>query len=298
MDKKKLFRSPYKSSTLPFVWFFRTSFIISFTRMLIPASEFIDAILIPNRLISAGYSTSEATSIYGIIIGMATTIAYTPTLVTGALSHTITMRIASYWQQGNFDKFHSLSRLSLKIGWLWGLFSATFLFVYAKELSLFIFNTEDAFLSIKYLAAIPLIVGFREISTSILWSKDVRKTPFIGLIVGISCSIVLQYFLIGIPKLGYIGAAAGILSMEIISMIWNFKALNISKYKLKKTFPFIFLDTAVIFFIMLLSYYFIYSFQETLIDTTRFIITGCLYFLISGFYMYIRLAPALKINKN
>ncbi|MGF7046445.1 stage V sporulation protein B [Paenibacillus sp. DS2015] len=298
MDKKKLLRSPYKSSTLPFVWFFRTSFIISITRMLIPASEFIDAILIPNRLISAGYSTSEATSIYGIIIGMATIIVYTPTLVTGALSHTTTMRIASHWQQGNFDNFHRLSRLSLKIGWLWGLFSSTFLFVYATELSLFIFNTEDAYLTIKYLSAIPLVVGFREISTSILWSKDAREIPFIGLIVGISCSITLQYFLIGIPGLGYIGAAVGILSMEIISVIWNLKALNISKYELKQVFSYIFLDTAAIFFIMFLSYFFIHSFQEDLIDITRFILSGCLYFMISGLYMYIRLVADLKINKN
>mgnify|MGYP001369138680 CR=1 FL=1 len=299
IDKKKLVHSPNESPTLPFVWFLRTSVMISFTRLLIPASEFIDAILIPSRLISAGYTSSEAVSMFGIISGMATVIAYTPTLVTGALSHTTTIRIAAYWQKGNHDEFHRLSRLSFTIGWLWGLISGTFLFVYAKEISLFIFNTEEAYLSIKYLALIPLIVGLREISTSILWSQDVKKIPFLGLAIGICCSILIQYFLIGIHGLGYIGAAAGILSMEVISSVWNLRALNIGKKVVFiKMFPSIIQDIVVICGIMSLIYVFIHSFQGVLLDITRFLMSGCLFFLMSGLYMYLRCVTIPEIHKD
>ncbi|KTD83467.1 hypothetical protein UQ64_02195 [Paenibacillus etheri] len=48
----------------------------------------------------------------------------------------------------------------------------------------------------------------------LLWSQDIKKVPFLGLSAGICSSILVQYFLIGIPGLGYIGAAAGIMSME------------------------------------------------------------------------------------
>lgn len=288
IDKKQQLRFPFDSPILPFVWFFKTSFIITLTRLLIPTSDFIDAILIPNRLVSAGYSASEATSMFGIITGMATIIAYAPTLITGALSHTMTMRIATYWQQGSHDKFQRLSRNSLKFGWLWGLLSATFLFVYSKELSVFIFITEDAYLSIKYMAAIPLIVGFREISTSILWSQDIKKVPFLGLSAGICSSILIQYFLIGIPGLGYIGAAAGIMSMEIISSAWNIRALDIKKDEFIKIIPLVLMDIVAIFSTMGLVHQFTRSFQGALPDITKFLTGACLFFLISGLYIFFR----------
>jgi len=298
LDKKKLVHSPYESSTLPFVWFLRISVMISFTRLLIPVSEFIDSILIPSRLISAGYTSSEAISMFGIISGMAAVIAYTPTLVTGALSHTTTIRLAAHWQKGNHNEFHHLSRLSFKIGWLWGLTSGTFMFVYAKEFSLFIFNIEDAYLSIKYMSLIPLIVGFREMSTSILWSQDVKKIPFWGLCVGICSSIIVQYFLIGIHGLGYIGAAIGILSMEIIASAWNGRALNIGKGEFIRMLPSIILDTVAICGTMSLIYLFVNSFQDTLLDITRFLMSGCLFGLMSGLYIYLRCVAFPKIHKN
>ncbi|MGV2687166.1 hypothetical protein GNF82_23230, partial [Clostridium perfringens] len=97
------------------------------------------AIIIPNRLQTAGYSSAEATAIFGVLTGMAALVAYMPTLVTAALSHTLTMRMVADWQARNYERFHLRTRIALKVSWIWGWISSLFLYVYNKEISLILF---------------------------------------------------------------------------------------------------------------------------------------------------------------
>ncbi|WP_198023012.1 oligosaccharide flippase family protein, partial [Paenibacillus zanthoxyli] len=90
-QKYTLFRTDLK-------WFFHSSFIISLTRLLTPLSDVLDAIIIPGRLQVAGYSTAQATSMFGVLTGMAVLIVYMPSIATAALSHTLTMKLVTDWR--------------------------------------------------------------------------------------------------------------------------------------------------------------------------------------------------------
>ncbi|MFW5434843.1 oligosaccharide flippase family protein [Paenibacillus apiarius] len=204
----------------------RTSLAIGFTRMLVPASDFIDSMLIPRRLQAAGYSVSESIAMYGVITGMAVVVAYVPTIVTAALSHTVTMNIAADFQQGRMGEYRRSIENVLNLGWTWGILSGMFLFLYANDLSNLIFGTPAAADPIRYLSAIPLIVGLRELTTSILWAQERKNSPLMGLIGGIGLSTVLLYFLLAIPGFGYKAAAIGTLSLETVAVLWNLKALR------------------------------------------------------------------------
>ncbi|WP_055108831.1 oligosaccharide flippase family protein [Paenibacillus ihumii] len=288
-DQRKNPIAPVAVSQLPFAWLLKASFVISLTRLLIPASDFIDAILIPGRLMAAGYDTSRATAMYGVITGMAAIMAYTPTLVTQALSHTVTMRLASCWQRKLWSEFRRLLALSLEVSWLWGLTAAIYIYVYARELSVFIFNTPEAAEPIQYLAALPVIVGFRELSTSVLWSQDIKKVSFYGLLTGIICSIVIQYVLIGIPGWGYIGATLGIIAMEIVASLWNLYALKIRLARIMKLLPSLALDAVILLASMLLV---IIVSGHSGADSSRslfgFLLETALFFSAAGVFLYIR----------
>lgn len=280
-------------SSFPIRWLIRTSIMISITRLLVPASEFIDAILIPNRLITSGYNPTEATSIFGIITGMAFTVVYTPTLITGALSHTLTMRFAAHWNQKEEQKFHELLRTAMKLSWLWGLTSASFLFIYAEELSFYIFHTDKASELIRYLSAIPIIVGLREVTTSILWAQDVKKVPFLGLATGICISMIIQYFVIAIPGYAFVGAAAGLLSMEIVSL-----ALNITVFKrnlnLIKALPYALLDVLAIGgCITVLAQ----IKPDSTISLPEFLMSSIFFFALTGIYMIFRCGDVYSAGK-
>ncbi|KZS47142.1 hypothetical protein AWU65_15015 [Paenibacillus glucanolyticus] len=80
-----------------------TAISILATRLIVPTSDFLDAILIPNRLQAAGMSASDAISVYGIITGMATTIVYMPSFVTFALIYTLSTKFTTDWQAAKID---------------------------------------------------------------------------------------------------------------------------------------------------------------------------------------------------
>ncbi|MDF9842631.1 MULTISPECIES: oligosaccharide flippase family protein [unclassified Paenibacillus] len=208
------------------MWFIRTALAISATRLFIPLSEFLDSLIVPSRLIAAGHNPSEATAIYGVVYGMAVIIVYAPTLVTGAISHTYSVQLASAWQADDHARFKTLSRNSLCAAWLWGGLCSFFCYVFADELSLYIFHSEAAAQVIRYLSPIPIIVGIRELTTSILWARDIRKPPFLGLLSGLLCSITVQYIFLAVPGLEYIGAAIAVLVLETAACIINVWAIT------------------------------------------------------------------------
>jgi stage V sporulation protein B len=201
--------------------FLNTSLAITGTRILIPISDFLDALIVPQRLQDAGFNLSGAVSLYGELTGMAVLVAYIPTIMTAALTHTMTARITMDWQKKSLDRFYSRCKTMLVVGWLWGIGSGLFLFLYADELSLLMFGTDSIAKAIRFLSIAPLIGGIREVSMSILWVIGRRKEPLIGLIIGIATSILLNYYLVAIPGMSYIGMVIGLLSIDSMAALYN-----------------------------------------------------------------------------
>ncbi|WP_339278219.1 oligosaccharide flippase family protein [Paenibacillus sp. FSL W8-0426] len=216
--------SPFSPSGTDKKWFLQSSFAICLTRLLIPFSDMIDAIIIPARLQSAGYSVNQATALFGLLTGMALLVAYMPTIVTAAISHTMTMKLSASWEKQQENLFQAYSFKAIRYAWNWGLVSSLFFWIYSRELSLLLFNSTDAAQLIQWLSPIPLIVGLREITTSILWAQDRRKITFISTAVSIAFAVCCHYILI--PYLHLNGAVVGILLMELIVLSANVFALR------------------------------------------------------------------------
>ncbi|MCI1694889.1 polysaccharide biosynthesis protein [Aneurinibacillus aneurinilyticus] len=206
--------------------YMKMSIAILATRLIVPLSEFLDAVIIPHRLQDAGFSASQAISIFGEISGMATTVVYLPTLITAALSHTLAAKIAEDWKRGKQESVFRRIRLAVQLTWMWGIGSGLFLFFYGKTLGMLLFDDPSVGEAIRYFALIPLLTGIREVTTTILWAQDRKKEPMIGLVAGTVCSIVLSYVLVGIPGFGYEGAIISIVSLEVVAMLWNFRIVK------------------------------------------------------------------------
>ncbi|MDQ0492832.1 oligosaccharide flippase family protein [Paenibacillus brasilensis] len=234
---------PSTRTDLPLV--VHASFAIALTRLLNPVSDFMDAIIIPQRLQVAGVSSKEAAEMFGIVTGIALVVAYMPTLITGSLTHTLTMKITADWQNKDYSLFYKKNQAALQIAWVWGLASGFFIFEYASEISLFVFGIQNAEIPIKSLAMLPLLVGLREITTSILWAQNRKKTPFIGLGTGVLVNFMILYSLVAIPGLGYAGMSLGIIMLELIATAWNFKALELFQRTNSRTAVMLLVDILV-----------------------------------------------------
>jgi stage V sporulation protein B len=214
-----------KISFFTFIWLIRASSLITASRLIIPFSDFIDALIIPHRLQHAGHTMESSIAIYGIFTGMAASIVYVPTLITAAVSHIYAAKIAADWKKALYYRFHIRAVFILQRGWIWGIGCSLFLFYNYAELSNAFFGNEIASQGIFYLALAPLIAGMREISTTILWAADMKREPMLGLILGIILASAAGYFLVGQSKFSFIGIAVELLALECIAVLWNLRIL-------------------------------------------------------------------------
>ena len=206
-------------------WFVKSSLAISATRVVLTASELIDAVLIPNRLQAGGLSPSQSTALYGVVYGMAAIVAYAPTLISAALSHTVSVHIAEEWQAGRHSNVQVLTTKVLRVCFLWGTASSLFLFFYSNELSALLFHTNEAAVAMRLLSPIPLLVGLREMSTSIRWIQDDKKRPLVSTALGLAFSLLIQVTLVPVPGFGYTGACLSILALEVTACLGNLLGL-------------------------------------------------------------------------
>jgi stage V sporulation protein B len=58
----------------------------SFGAVVLPLVQMLDAIIVPGRLMAIGYSTAEATALYGQLSGMAAVLISLPTIFTISIS--------------------------------------------------------------------------------------------------------------------------------------------------------------------------------------------------------------------
>ncbi|MGG1660079.1 oligosaccharide flippase family protein [Brevibacillus sp. NRS-1366] len=200
------------------------------TRIILPVTDFIDSLLVPNRLVFAGYSVQEATRIYGEFFGMAATVVFVPTLITSSLSHIIMPRLTIAWETYNTAEFMNKIKVTFNTALLWGLCSALLLAVYSNLISTLVIGNESLASTIRALSLIPFLTGLRECSTTVLWTMDVKKKPLIGLILATIISSIINFILIGIPGYSFVGIALGILSFEIISLLYNLLILMQALY--------------------------------------------------------------------
>ncbi|MEJ8544635.1 oligosaccharide flippase family protein [Brevibacillus borstelensis] len=224
--------------------FFMSSLAIMGTRIILPAAEFIESLLVPNRLVHAGFSVQEATKIYGEFFGMAVSIVFVPTFIIGSLCHIILPRLTIAWDTLDTAGFMNKVKIAFLAALLWGGAASFFLATYSETISVLIVGDGSLAVSIQYLSLASLLASMRDLSTTILWTMDEKKKPLIGLILATIVSSILNFYLIGISGFSIAGVAIGILSFELTSLTFNILSLK-PMVRLGKFVRFIFKETFI-----------------------------------------------------
>ncbi|MGD8190603.1 oligosaccharide flippase family protein [Brevibacillus ginsengisoli] len=277
--------------------FLKMSIAILGVRLFGPITDFIDSILIPNRLMASGLTSHESLSIYGIFAGMASTIVYIPTMITAAISHILTVKITADWEALRIDHFQRRVSKALKLGVFWGITSSLFLFRYSEEISLAIMGDNSIGTAVRYLSIIPWVTGLRELSTSILWSINEKKVPLYGLIIGAILSFLISYFIIAIPEYRLIGVALGLLNLEIVASAWNLTVLYTKTKEPFQLFHMV-LDTIFLLLFILLSIVVIQLIMPyfSLAYSYQLIVTSIFYFGLTSLYILFRTGLLIRME--
>lgn len=179
------------------------------------------SLLLPARLIAAGFSSGQAMSELGVAMGMSMPILSIPATLIGSLSLVIVPELAENFYNDRHEKLRDNIEKALKVTVLITSILIPFLFVTGKDLGIFLFSNQKSGEIIRNAAFLLLPMSLSMISTSVLNSLGYEKYTCIYFFIGAAVSLLCIYFLpafLGIYAL-FVGMAASGLISCVLNLI-------------------------------------------------------------------------------
>jgi len=193
------------------------------------------ALIVPIRLVAAGYTSSQALSLFGIAMGMTLPFLFIPSTITGSLSTALVPDLSSAVASGDYNYISSrvISAIKFTI-----FISVLFIPLYigaGAQIGQFFYDNMQSGVMLSSSAWILLPLGLTNISSSLLNSLGYEIKSMRNYILGAILLLLSIWFLpniIGINALiwafGLCFVITSILNLKMISKIIN-KKLNMLK---------------------------------------------------------------------
>lgn len=176
------------------------------------------SLLLPARLIAAGFTSQQAMSELGVAMGMSMPILSIPATLIGSLSLVIVPELAENFYNSRHAKLRDNIEKALKVTVLIAAILIPFLFVTGEDMGIFLFSDAKSGEIIRNASFVLLPMSFTMITTSILNSLGYEKYTCIYFFVSAAASLLCTYFLpsvIGVYALFVGMAASGIISSAL-----------------------------------------------------------------------------------
>lgn len=252
----------------------------------------IDSILVPQKLLQAGFNKTQSTILYAQLTGKASVIVNIPLTLSIALCTSLIPIIAESYVLKRREEIKSKVNLSIKMSAVIAVPCMFGLFFMAEPIMRFILpGRSEGGNILKYLSlSIPFII-ITQTTTSILQSVGSYIIPIINLLIGCILKIILTIVLVPISYINIYGAVIASVSAYVIVAILNVIAmkkklgLKLNPYEnfVKPSYASIFMIIGV-----LLSYS--YLFKNTSSNGV-----SCLLSILLGVIIYIMGIIILKI---
>jgi stage V sporulation protein B len=193
----------------------------------IPLMNMIDLGVVMRRLQSAGFSATEANSLYGQLTQMAATLVNFPQVITIALAASLVPAISESVAKGDREGIRKKSLVGLKAGVLIGLPAAVGLSALARPIMLMLYPKEpEAWAVLQVLALGFVFLALVQTATGILQGLGRPIFPVKNLLVGSVFKLVVSYSLTAIPSINIRGAALGTVVGYMVAGILNYRDVN------------------------------------------------------------------------
>ena len=192
----------------------------------LPIINTIDTAIVKSRLISIGYSSDVARSLYGQLTGMASPLINFPQVILQAVSVSLVPVIASAYKKGNTEFMHKNIALSFRYAMIISAPCAVGMSVLAEPIMLLFYPLQkeaavSAAACLSILAYGVIFLGLTHTFTGTLQGIGKQIIPVINLCVGAVCKIIVTYTLTGIESLNVRGAAIGTITAYFVAAVLN-----------------------------------------------------------------------------
>ncbi len=206
---------------------------ITLGALIMPIINTMDTMIVKSRLISIGFDSDTARSLFGQLSGMASPIINMPDAVTAAVCMSLVPVIADAKLRGDSDFVRQNTQLSVRYASLVGMPCAVGIFVLAQPIMLLLYPLQkDAAINAAgclaaYAPGVALLAIHQALS-GVLQGIGKQSVPVRNLFIGALVKIVATYILCGIPEINARGAAFGTVITYFISAMLNY--LSARKY--------------------------------------------------------------------
>lgn len=197
----------------------------------------VETILIPTMLQNFGYSNSMALSIYGVLTGMALPLIMFPSTITNAFAVLLLPAISEAEALGNRKQVLSVSRGTVSICTILGIFSTGFFLVLGQDAGMILHENEQVGVYLRILGFLCPFLFLNVTLSSIL--NGLGKAAVVFRNNMIALGIRIFFIMFAIPKLGITGYFLGFLTSSILTTFLYFFALRFLKTSLLDSVNFI-----------------------------------------------------------
>lgn len=182
------------------------------------------SIIFPLRLVAAGFSRSQAMSLYGAAVGQAIPLLFVPTTLIGSFTLVLVPEISEdFYCKRNFNLKHNVEK-AIKFTLLLSALFVPVFFVCGEEIGILVFNSPECGKYLKASSFLMLFMGLDGITTSILNSMGKEKR------VLLYCSMSGVFMLAGVwflpSVMGVYALLAGFSAVYCITTTLNLVLLH------------------------------------------------------------------------
>lgn len=205
--------------------------------IVIPITTFLDSFLIINILTKSGFSSLQATNLYGISNGIVSALINLPVLLCGALATAIVPNLSGLYAQNNEKEVIFKTSFFIKITWIISLFFFIVFLIFAPDIISILYQKGLTDIVIdEYTFAYKLLMissvsiiyyAFLQTFTSILQSINRPIVPFISLIISLIVREISIFLFVSNPKLNIFGVAISNLIFLSMATLINLKYIKL-----------------------------------------------------------------------
>ncbi len=201
---------------------------ITISACIVPLAQFVDSVMMVPRMMDAGLTNEFARSLYGVFSGLVIRLINMPTALALAIAMSLVPAVSAAQALRDEEGTRQACDQGLKLAFLIGfpcsvgmsvLAKQVFGFLYLESLAPEQFQIGWELLTVSSLTVVLFTVV--QATSGILQGLGKQRIPMYTLIAGVSCKILMNYILVGIPGFHIHGGPCASLVCYTVSMIPN-----------------------------------------------------------------------------
>lgn len=190
------------------------------------AIQGVSTLMIPRRLISAGFTYVQSLELIGKFSGMALTIVFFPVVIVASLSTVLIPDISKKLSQKNYSDVEIRVNEAIKICFLLGMSTSILCILCPDLLGNLFFKRNDLGEYIKLASYSCPFLYCSSATYSILNSLGKQKTILLNSLFTSILQLILMFFLIGIPNINILGYGISMFITSVIGLLINLYVIS------------------------------------------------------------------------